>query len=285
MTAEEYRRAVDAVSFRPDFVQDTLSLLEARRKESSAVKKISVKTVLIAAALVAALTITASAAIYLLTPGQVAQEVGADALARAFESADAVSVNDTRTMGDYQVTLMGLVSGAGLQDMGQDLDESETYAVLAYTCADGALLEDDGPILTATPLVEGYAPWQVNAWTLGGGMSGFAQDGVYYYLAECGPLEPFADHTVYLAVYPGQHAVPSAERFSFGDDGAIAYQSGQEGLLFPLPLDPAKADPAAVEALLGGGDEEPEGEAEPEAPVDQGEAQVISITPDLLPGN
>lgn len=283
MTAAEYKRAVDAVSFRPDFVESTLSLLEARRKETAAVKKLSVKTVLIAAALVAALTLTASAAIRLLTPNQVAQEVGFDTLARAFESADAVSINDTRTLGNYQVTLMGLVSGAGLQGIGQDLDESQTYAVLAYSCADGILLEDDGPTLTATPLVEGYAPWRVNAWVLGGGMSGFARDGVYYYLAECGTLEPFADHTVYLAVYPGQHAVPGAELFAFGDDGSIAYQPGQEGLLFPLPLDPAKADPAAAEALLNDcWDEEPEDEAEPESPAEQSETERI-ITYDLIP--
>lgn len=254
MNAEEYRQAVDAVSFRPDFTRRTLSLLEAHRKETASMNKLSFKTALAAAALVAALAVTASAAFLFLTPGQVARQVGNPALAAAFESDAAVSVNDTQSVGDYQLTLMGLLPGQtlrqveGLTDQVQD---AKTYAVLAYTRADGAPIEDDVPELTVTPLVEGYAPWAVNAWTLGGGTHTFAQSGALYYLFECDSVEPFADHTVYLAAYPGTHTPPGAEIFSFGTDGAIAYQPGQEGVLFPLPLDPAKADPAAVAELLG----------------------------------
>ena len=86
MNAEEYRRAVDAVTFRPDFTRRTLSLLEAHRKETASMKRISFKTTLIAAALVAALAVTASAAFLLLSPSQVAQRAGNQALATAFET-------------------------------------------------------------------------------------------------------------------------------------------------------------------------------------------------------
>lgn len=254
MNAEEYRRAVDAVSFRSDFTHRTLSLLEAHRKETASMKRISFKTALIAAALVAALAVTASAAFLLLSPSQVAQRAGNEALAAAFESDAAVSVNDTQSVGDYQLTLMGLLPGQtlrqveGLTDQVQD---AKTYAVLAYTRADGTPIEDNVPELTVTPVVEGYAPWAVNAWTLGGGTCTFAQDGTLYYLFECNSVEPFADHTVYLAVYPGTHTAPSSELFAFGEDGAIGYQPGQDGVLFVLPLDPAKADPAAVNDMVG----------------------------------
>lgn len=75
-------------------------------------------------------------------------------------------------------------------------------------------------------------------------MSSFAENGVLYYPFECSNVEPFADHTVYLAVYEGTHIPsPSAERFAFGDDGSISVQPGKEAALFTLPLDPVKAAP------------------------------------------
>ncbi len=251
MNAEDYRRAVDAVAFRPDFVPRTLSLLEARRKETVPMKTISRKTALIAAALVALLAVSASAALHFLSPGQVARRVGMDALADLFRSADAVPVEQTRQVGDYQVTLLGLVPGAGLADVADGVEAQKTYAVLACARTDGAPITQDTVDLTVTPLVEGYAPWRVNAWYLNGSVDTFVQDGTLYTLLACDTVEPFADHTVYLAVYPGAHSVPSAQRFSFSADGAIAYQPGQEGALFPLPLDPAKADHEAAERLAG----------------------------------
>lgn len=254
MNAEEYRRAVDAVPFRSDFTRRTLSLLEAHRKESSTVKHISFKTALAAAAMMAALAVTASAALFLLSPSQVAQEAGDPALAAAFESDAAVSVNETQTVGDYQATLLGLLPGQALDQvkgLTDPVQSASTYAVLAYTRTDGAPIENNVPELTVTPVVEGYAPWQVNAWTLDGSVCSFAQNGTLYYLFACDSVEPFADHRVSLAVYPGTHVTPSTQIFSFGADGVIAYQPGQDGVLFPLPLDPAKADPAAVAGLLG----------------------------------
>lgn len=252
MTAKDYRDAVDAVSFRPDFVPHVLSLLEARRKEPVSMKKPALKTALVAAALIAALAVTASAAVYFLSPGQVAREVGMDALAQVFEGEDAVRVNQTETVGDYQVTLLGMAPGVALSQLDDGVNAQKTYAVLAYARTDGAPIApiaDSVPDLTVTPLVEGYAPWRVNAWSLNSFLTSFVQDGTLYCLLECDTVEPFADHTVYLAVYPGTHSVPSTRIFSFSADGAIAYQPGQEGILFPLPLDPAKADPAAAAAL------------------------------------
>ena len=256
MNREEYRAQVDAVSFSPDFQARTMARLQAlaREKEQKTMKKFNWKTGLLAAAVAAAMTVTAAAAIVLLRPQEVARQAGNEALAAAFESEEAVAVNEAKTVGDYDVTLMGLVSGEGLsrvESLPGGVTRDKTYAVLAYARRDGTPIEEDVPDLTVSPLVEGYAPWRLNAWTLGGGTCTFAQDGVLYYLFECDSVEPFADHTVYLAVYPGTHTAPSAELFGF-DEGTGAITPKGDAALFALPLDRAKADPEKAEALAEG---------------------------------
>lgn len=253
MNQTEYRAQVDAVPFSPDFQARTVARLAALapKKETNVMTKKPLRTVLIAAAVAAALCATALAAAVLLTPRDVAQRLGNQTLAAAFESDRAVSVNKTETVGGYQVTLMGLVSGDDLDEM-DGVSRDKTYAVLAYARTDGAPIEDDVPELTVSPLVEGFAPWQVNAWTLGGGTHTFAEEGTLYYLFECDSVEPLADHTVYLAVYPGTHIPPSAELFSFDEaTGVFAPQAGADVAMFPLPLDKSKADPQAIQDLLG----------------------------------
>lgn len=253
MNPKEYRTQVDAVSFSPDFEARTLERLKelAREKERKNMKQHTWRTALTAAAVAAALTITAGAALVMLRPRDVAREAGNEALAAAFESGQAVTVNDTKVVGDYEVTLMGLVSGEGLsrvEALEGGVTRDKTYAALAYARTDGSPITEDVPELTVSPLVEGYAPWTLNAWTLGGGTCTFAQGGTLYYLFECDNVEPFADHTVYLAVYPGTHISPSAELFDF-DQAAGTITAKGEAALFVLPLDESKADPQRAQAL------------------------------------
>lgn len=254
MNKETYRAQVDAVSFSPDFQDRTMARLKtlAREKEKQAMKKANWRTGFVAAAAAALLIVSAYAAVTLLGPKDVAREAGKETLAAAFESESAIEVNETKTVGDYKVTLMGLVSGEGLnrvENLPNGVTRDKTYAVLAYTRTDGTAITEDVPDLTVSPLVEGYAPWVVNAWTLSGGTSTFAQDGVLYYLFECDNVEPFADRTVYLAVYPGTHIPPSTENFAISDEGHISVADGSEAVLFTLPLDPAKADPQKVAGM------------------------------------
>lgn len=253
MNRKDYRAAFDAIPFREDFQRRTVRMLRQgaerpSQKECFVMKK--KRVALIAACLSALLVVSAAAAALLLSPKDVAQRVGDQTLAQVFESEDAVAINETATVGDYNVTLMGMVSGAGLSDytaQAPDIVGDRTYAVLAMARADGeAIAEDAGEVpLTVTPLVEGFAPWQVNAWTLGGGYTWFTENGVLYYLFECDSVEPFANHAVYLAAYEGWGMAPSAELFTF-EDGKIGVQPGQDVALFSLALDPAKADPAGV---------------------------------------
>lgn len=272
MNKEEYRAQVDAVSFSPDFQKRTMARLMdlAQEKEKKSMKKFHWRTGLVAAAVAAALSVTAYAAVVMLRPQDVAQEAGRQALAAAFESGEAITVNETKTLEDYNVTFMGLISGGGLSDV-EGVTQDKTYAVLAYARRDGTAITDDVPELTVSPLVEGYAPWEVNAWTLSGGTNTFAQEGTLYYLFECDNVEPFADHTVYLAVYPGTHTPPGAERFDFDEDtGAITAKG--DTALFVLPLDKAKADPQKAQDILNEvfGDQPTEsGEPVEDFPADQ----------------
>ena len=271
MNKEAYRAQVDAVSFSPDFQDRTMARLQAlaQEKEQKTMKKMNLRTGLVAAALTAALSITAYAAVTLLRPQDVAQRAGNEALAAAFEQQEAVTVNEVKTVGDYKVTLMGLVGGEGLSEVESlpgGVARDKTYAVLAYERADGVAIQEDVPDLTVSPLVEGYAPWLVNAWTLNGGVHSFAQEVMLYYLFECDNVEPFADHTVYLAVYPGTHTPPSAELFGFEDATGVITSKG-EAALFSLPLDESKANAQKAEELAGIWDQ-----PQPAAPQTSGEA-------------
>lgn len=271
MNRREYRAQMDAVPFSPDFQDRTMARLEelAQKKEKNGMKKWNLRTGLVAAAVAAALTVTAGAAVMMLQPQDVAQQAGNEALAAAFESGEAVMSNETKTVGDYSVTLMGLISGEGLsrvENLPGGVTQDKTYAVLAYARTDGTAIEEDVPDLTVSPLVEGYAPWQLNAWTLGGGTHTFAQEGTLYYLFECDNVEVFADHTVYLAVYPGTHTPPSAELFGFEDATGVITSKG-EAALFSLPLDESKANAQKAEELAGIWDQ-----PQPAAPQTSGEA-------------
>lgn len=257
MTRQDYRAAFDAIPFDQRFQEKTINALRQRAEQPPERKVVFMKKnrfALIAAALAALLVVSAAAAVMMLSPKDVAQRAGNEALATAFESDEAAVINETKTVGDYRVTLMGLVSGEGLsrvESLPGGVSRDKTYAVLAYVRTDGTPIEEDVPDLTVSPLVEGYAPWQLNAWTLGGGTHTFAQDGTLYYLFECDNVEPFADHTVYLSVYPGTHIPPSAELFDYNAaTGAIS--SKGDAAIFTLPLDGAKADLQRAQEMAGG---------------------------------
>lgn len=260
MNRADYRAAVDAVEFRPEFQRETVSLLResARRLEEQehetmnrrSIKKVAVLT----AAAIALLAVSAAAVMLWLTPAQMAEESQDPLLADAFQSADAIALNETAQAGEYTVTLAGLVSGKSLSVYertadGQVMDD-RTYAAVILTRTDGTPLTEQPDGLTFSPLVAGYPVWQVNGWTLEGGWSSFIEDGTAYYLFDTQNLEMFADQTVYLAVYEGN--APSPDIFDMAEDGAISYteEYANAGALFTLPLDGDRANPAAVEEFM-----------------------------------
>lgn len=255
MNRQDYRAAFDAVDFSQDFEEQTLQRLAAARQTSEKEQnKMSMnrtkKTALLVAAAVALLAVTVSAAVLWLSPAQVADRVEEPLLAEAFQGDDAIVLDESVTAGDYQITLAGMVSGEDLSvptDYNGEIINDRTYAVFRVARADGEPLTDY-PNLNYSPLVDGYHVRCVNAWTLGTTTQQFIEDGVVYCLFDCRNLEIFADHPVRFAIYEG--GVPNTDLFSMAEDGTISLRENVVGVLFTLPLDESRADPAAAKAFV-----------------------------------
>lgn len=259
MNWNDYRKAVDALPLSADFqerteklVRRTAKIAELEKECISVKKKGFVKAVTIAAA-VALLTVSAYAASRWLSPAQVADLHGDPLLSQAFQSEDAVRLDQSVQTENFCVTLAGLVSGENLSSWTSQADQARTYAVMILESLDGTPLDrEDFSLMdyTVTPLVAGFTPWSVNNWTLDAGVSLLEQDGVLYYLLDTQNIEMFADRTVYMAFYQG--TLPDRDTFTMAEDGTIAFAEGVEGphALFTLPLDEGKADPAAVEQFM-----------------------------------
>lgn len=257
MNRDSYRDAFDSLSFSANFQERTADLLCLRAQELEKERNNmnfskSKKMAVLIAACIALLAVSVSAAVLFLSPAEVADHHDQPLLAEAFQGEDAILLNETVESGGYSITLLGLVSGENLDVRNQDLESAHTYAVMALRRLDGTPLDNTFDFIghPLTPLVAGYAPTAVNNWTLHAGASGFAEDGVYYYLLDTASLEMFADHTVYMAFYEG--GVPNNTVFTVDGDGTIAFCDDFTGVqaLFTLPLDPDKADPPAVDAFL-----------------------------------
>lgn len=207
------------------------------------------------------MSITAYAATQLFSSKQVAEHLGEQILAEAFESSGAIEINQSIASGDYQFTLHGIVSGAGLKALdrsGNDIYPNRTYAVVSIARQDGGQMPNTSdpdygnePFFVS-PFIKGQKPWQVNIVTMNGGYSEVVLDGITYRLIECDELEMFADRGVYLAISSGDRFFNS-KAFAYNDlTGEISLKKDYRGtaLLFDLPLDKTKADPVKADAYL-----------------------------------
>ena len=120
-------------------------------KETQTMKKKTFRSGAAAAAAVAILAIgsvSGYAAYRYLTPSQVADQMTEDGrLAKAFESKDAITVNETQKTDGYDITLMGLVSGKHLSPVApeasqEEIDQEKTYAVVAIAREDGKAMPE-----------------------------------------------------------------------------------------------------------------------------------------------
>ena len=259
---EQYRAQMNAVSFGEDFRQRAAGRMRqaATKKETAPMKNNkTIKAIIAAAAAFVLMTTSAFAISALLSAKDVAQQMGDGEIVSAFEGEDAVSINQTAVVGDYELTLLGIASGEQLDFINdQSIENRHSYVVLAAKRTDGTPIapedgleyDDTGREYAISPLVEGWAPHHVNAWSLNCAGHGITVDGVRYYLFDYTNLELFADRTVYLAVYEG--LAPSVERFTLCEDGTITFAEGYtgEGTMFTLPVDPSRADPEAAMQLL-----------------------------------
>ncbi|MCC3376163.1 hypothetical protein [Cohnella sp. REN36] len=235
-----------------------------RIREGKAARRVRRKRLSVAA-MVAVLTlcmsVTAFAAAKLYSSQQVAERLGERGLAAAFRSADAVPINQTVASGGYNLTLHGIVSGAGLRELdgpSHDIRPERTYAVVSIARQDGSPMPATSdpsygqePFFVS-PLIKGLKPWQVNIVTMNGGYGETVLDGIMYRLIECDGVEMFADRGAYLAISSGSPFF-NKDAFDYDDQtGVITPRKDYKGVsaLFDLPLDRAKADPAKAEAYL-----------------------------------
>lgn len=239
------------------------SILE-KAKETQTMKHKTFRSGAAAAAAIAILavgSVSAYAAYRYLTPSQVADEItDGGALAKAFESKDAVLVNETQKTAGYDITLMGLVSGKALmpvapEDSLDSISKEKTYAVLAIAKEDGSpmpgMQDDDYQIFCASALVKGKSFMDVNNGTLNAGAYAFEQDGVQYQILECDNLEIFANIGVYVGVV--ENFGEESHAFTMDKEtGEYRVNESYDGVkaLFAIPLDKSKADDAAAEKFF-----------------------------------
>ena len=239
------------------------SILE-KAKETQTMKHKTFRSGAAAAAAIAILavgSVSAYAAYRYLTPSQVADEsMDGGALAKAFESKDAVLVNETQKTAGYDITLMGLVSGKDLmpvatEDSLDGISKERTYAVLAIAKEDGSpmpgMQDADYQIFCASALVKGKSFMDVNNGTLNAGAHAFEQDGVQYQILECDNLEIFANIGVYVGVVEsfGQESHAFTMDKETGEHRVNESYDGMKAL-FTIPLDKSKADDAAAEKFF-----------------------------------
>lgn len=230
-------------------------------KETQNMKKKTFRSGAAAAAAVAILAIgsvSGYAAYRYLTPSQVVDQMTEDGrLAKAFESKDAITVNETQKTDGYDITLMGLVSGKNLSPVApeasqEEIDQKKTYAVVAIAREDGKAMPDimdaDYQTFCVSALIHGKSFLDVNNATLNAGVSSFVQDGVQYEILECDNLEMFANMGVYMGVV--ESFGNESQAFTLNEEtGDYTINEDFDGVkaLFTIPLDKSKADDATVE--------------------------------------
>ncbi len=219
-------------------------------------KRISVAV--IAAVVTLAMSITAYAA-WQLNSKQVAEHLGNEAIAQAFDDKSAIEINKSVVSGEYNFTLLGITSGknlSGFESEGE-LRPDRTYAVVSIAKHDGSKMPDTrdeayGQVpFFISPLIKGQKPWQVNIASMNGGYSSCVIDGVMYRLIECDGIEMFADRGLYLCISTSTFYDVAAFKYD-EKTGEISLNTNYNGAnaLFDLPLDKAKADHEKAEKYL-----------------------------------
>ncbi len=256
----------------PDYWLNQNILRKAEEAESmnrTYKKKMPAAAILTAAVLFAG-SLTAAAAWKYLTPDEVAETVEDQGLAAAFQSENAVYINESQECGAYRITLLGVVSGKNLSQYVTSDDtgirEDRTYVVTAIENADGSPRPDvsdehygEDPFFVS-PLIKGQNPSIFNAITMVGGYTEYVQDGIQYRITETDNVEMFADRTLYLAVSSGSLYDSNAYQFDEAT-GEITRTENYEGVnaLFHLPLDEKKADQEKADAYIRELEQELEG--------------------------
>ena len=216
-----------------------------------------------AAALIICLSLSVYAAVnfFILTPAEIAEELGQTKLAEAFNDGRGVEIAQSVTSCGYVLSLHALAIGSDLDEYRGyfDIDSESTYTVISIHRENGEPMNYFDPemtfetMFTSQIFFEGYKPWHLNSIIFGCGGSAFEKDGVLYWIYQIDEnIEMLANRTVYLGIWDMGIGFMGAEMFNIGDDGSIAFADGLDKAhaMFALPLDPSKADPSRLEQVL-----------------------------------
>ena len=253
-------KQVLSVTKEPDDLLNQTIISKAKERNAMSKKK-RMPMVAAAALTILALSGTALAASRFLGTEKVAEKFEDYKLADAFKGKDAVSINKTVQSDQYDITLLGIVSGTEISDYIATGDEEilsdRTYAVVAIANTDGTPMpstsdENYGqePFFVS-PLIKGLKPWQYNIATMNGGYQDFVEDGILYRLMECNNVEMFADRGIYLCV--SDTTFYSVDAYDYDElTGEIAPNSEYAGInvLFDLPIDISKANREKADAYI-----------------------------------
>jgi len=267
-------------------------LLQAKERTSMIKKKKMVPVAILAISLTLIIgSATVFAALKYLSPSQVAKHNNDNKLADAFDSEDAVLVNETQEFDQYKITLLGAVSGKNIseflaEDSSGNLKEDMFYATVAIERMDGTPMPDTSSDdygqdpFYVSPYIKGLDPKFYSIMSMGGGYSEFVENGIQYRLLEMKNIEMFADRGIYIGVCSGTFYDNNAYLFDEAT-GEISQNQNYDGVnaLFHLPLDPQKADPKKAEQFLKDLEESWNTPDEPESEsVSEAERWMESIT-------
>lgn len=260
-------------------------------------KKSSVKSWKHAAAAAAAIavtmvsSITAYAAWRYFSAKDVAAEIADNRLAQEFEQNNWMDECETQTYGNYDITLLGIVSGDEISshlsktDSGE-IDGDKTYMAVAIAHSDGTPMPDssktDEEQFYVSPYIEGLDPARYNASVLGGNNTLFVSDGIQYRLLETDNIECFADRKIYIGVSEGEAYDDKAYAYD-SVSGDISRNESYEGVnaLFTLSIDSNLADQKRAAEVIAAMDNYEAGGEYTEI-LSEADRWVNSITPENI---
>ena len=260
-------------------------------------KKSSVKSWKHAAAAAAAIavtmvsSITAYAAWRYFSAKDVAAEIADNRLAQEFEQNNWMDECETQTYGNYDITLLGIVSGDEISshlsktDSGE-IDGDKTYMAVAIAHSDGTPMPDssktDEEQFYVSPYIEGLDPARYNASVLGGNNTLFVSDGIQYRVLETDNIECFADRKIYIGVSDGEAYDDKAYVYD-SVSGDISRNESYEGVnaLFTLSIDSNLADQKKAAEVIAAMDNYEAGGEYTEI-LSEADRWVNSITPENI---
>lgn len=260
-------------------------------------KKSSVKSWKHATAAAAAIavtmvsSITAYAAWRYFSAKDVAAEIADNRLAQEFEQNNWMDECETQTYGNYDITLLGIVSGDEISshlsktDSGE-IDGDKTYMAVAIAHSDGTPMPDssktDEEQFYVSPYIEGLDPARYNASVLGGNNTLFVSDGIQYRLLETDNIECFADRKIYMGVSEGEAYDDKAYVYD-SVSGDISRNESYEGVnaLFILSIDSNLADQKRAAEVIAAMDNYEAGGEYTEI-LSEADRWVNSITPENI---